>query len=404
MSANEVIENFKEIVTEKYFCFDGRAGRTEFWYWILVTFAVSLILSFIPKIGGILVTIWGLGILLPSLGLDERQKEFERLRERNAKTPGNASIIAQARTVKGEIDQLKRQINDLSGELNYEFGTSAINEQAQFSETLVKGRTISVEQNQVNMETLRAAQERTDAEQNAINENMQEVFGNADSYLGEDPFAEGQTALAADPFAEGQTETKKGLGQGSLGSPEMRGEIIKTKAALERSIEKYNDKIDDAQEELKEIEEQLQPLLLKRKEASPSECLVLDGKIDELASRRSGVQYSIRRYRQGASVLQEQMRLMEKLSTQQDLEQTEKQIAQMTEGRFQDFEGLSMYLKNAVQESNEKLEEIGMAGMVADSEEVNMNTFSSLSSQAFDAPENKDEAKYDTLMKDLGIN
>ena len=73
MSANEVIENFKEIVTKKYFCFDGRAGRTEFWYWILVTFAVSLILSFIPKIGGILVTIWGLGILLPSLGAYARR-------------------------------------------------------------------------------------------------------------------------------------------------------------------------------------------------------------------------------------------------------------------------------------------------------------------------------------------
>ena len=73
MSANEVIDNFREIVTKKYFCFDGRAGRKEFWYWILVTFVVSLILSIIPKIGKYLASIWSLGILLPSLGVFARR-------------------------------------------------------------------------------------------------------------------------------------------------------------------------------------------------------------------------------------------------------------------------------------------------------------------------------------------
>ena len=336
--------------------------------------------------------------------LNETEKEFARLKERNAKTPGDASILAQGSTVKAKIDQIKREINDLNGELNYERSTIMISQTTDYKETLIKDRTISVEENQVNMETLRAATEKSKAEQDAIDSNMKEVFGDVDANAAADPFAETETEVVDNPFAEAVTESKKSFKQSSLSAPEMRAEIIKTKAALEKSIEKYNDKIDDAQEDLKDIEAQLQPLLLKRKDASPSECLVLDGQIDELASRRSGVQYSIKRYRQGASVLQEQMRLMEKLETQQDLEQTQQQIEQMTEGKFQDYEGLAMYLKNAVQESNEKLEEIGMAGMVADSEDVNMNTFSSLSSQTFDAPENKDETKYDSLMKDLGIS
>ena len=73
MSANEVIENFKEIVTKKYSCFDGRAGRTEFWCWILVVFLVNMVFSVIPKIGGILAAIWSLGILLPTLGAYARR-------------------------------------------------------------------------------------------------------------------------------------------------------------------------------------------------------------------------------------------------------------------------------------------------------------------------------------------
>lgn len=73
MSPQEVIENFKEIVTKKYFCFEGRAGRKEFWLWFLVLFIVNLILGFIPKIGGILGLIWSLGTLLPTLGAFARR-------------------------------------------------------------------------------------------------------------------------------------------------------------------------------------------------------------------------------------------------------------------------------------------------------------------------------------------
>ncbi|NMD89243.1 DUF805 domain-containing protein [Victivallis vadensis] len=74
----KVISNFINIVTGKYFCFNGRAGRAEFWLWILVMFLVSAVLGFIPKIGAILGLIWTLAMLLPSLGVTAR-----RLHDRN---------------------------------------------------------------------------------------------------------------------------------------------------------------------------------------------------------------------------------------------------------------------------------------------------------------------------------
>jgi hypothetical protein len=336
--------------------------------------------------------------------LDENEKDFERLKERNAKTPGNVSILEQGRDNRTTREKLEKKKRTLQGELDYERETLRIAEQSKFQEEVVKDRTISIDEHQVNMESLRETKEKSNAELEMLAKDSQEVYGDLGNSVFDDPFAESESVAISDPFAESQSNTHKSFSQSSLGAPEMRGEIAKTKAALEKSIEKYEDKIDDAEEDLRDLEEELKPLLLKRKDASPSECLVLDGKIDGLASKRSGVEYAIRRYRQGKAVLEEKLRLMEKLSTQQDLEQTEREIDRLTEGKFQDFEGLAMYLKNAVQESNEMLEEIGGAGLVADSEEISMNTFSSLASQTFDAPENKDEEKYDALMRDLGLN
>ena len=73
-----LISNFLNIVTGKYFCFEGRAGRAEFWLWLLAISIVSTVLGFIPKIGSILSFIWTLAVLLPSLGVTAR-----RLHDRN---------------------------------------------------------------------------------------------------------------------------------------------------------------------------------------------------------------------------------------------------------------------------------------------------------------------------------
>lgn len=73
MFFQDLIANTKMIVTQKYFCFEGRAGRKEFWMWVLATFIVSFVLGVIPKVGNILSGLFCLAILLPSLGVTARR-------------------------------------------------------------------------------------------------------------------------------------------------------------------------------------------------------------------------------------------------------------------------------------------------------------------------------------------
>ena len=74
MFFQDLIANTKMIVTQKYFCFEGRAGRKEFWMWVLAVFIVNFILGFIPgKVGMIISVIFSLAILLPYLGVTARR-------------------------------------------------------------------------------------------------------------------------------------------------------------------------------------------------------------------------------------------------------------------------------------------------------------------------------------------
>lgn len=181
-------------------------------------------------------------------------------------------------------------------------------------------------------------------------------------------------------------------------------EIKRAQAALENSQDAYNEKLDDANDELRTLNNQLKPLLLKRRDASPSDCMVLDGQIDQLNAKRNGVQHKIRRYRQALSELAEKMLLMDKFQTQKDLELTEAHLNQITGGQFQDFESIAMYLKEAVKKSNEQLEDIGAANAVADSEEINMNSYSGANAVYSDTAGGKDEDKYSALEADLGLS
>ena len=73
MFFQQLIENFKTIITKKYFCFNGRASRQEFWMWVLATFVIAFVLGLIPKAGGILAGLWNLAVLLPYLGVTARR-------------------------------------------------------------------------------------------------------------------------------------------------------------------------------------------------------------------------------------------------------------------------------------------------------------------------------------------
>lgn len=70
-----IIENFKTILTKKYICFEGRAGRAEFWYWVLACFIINVVLGIVDGIigKGILEGLFALAILLPGLGVAVRR-------------------------------------------------------------------------------------------------------------------------------------------------------------------------------------------------------------------------------------------------------------------------------------------------------------------------------------------
>ena len=72
---------------KKYATFSGRASRSEFWWWALVSFAVSIVLNIITSAttpasldsapalgaGSILAALWGLATIVPSLALVVRR-------------------------------------------------------------------------------------------------------------------------------------------------------------------------------------------------------------------------------------------------------------------------------------------------------------------------------------------
>lgn len=71
-----------DCLTKKYFCFDGRARRKEFWMFVLFNciagFLVGLVASILVGITGVaafglLGSVYQLGVLLPCLGLTARR-------------------------------------------------------------------------------------------------------------------------------------------------------------------------------------------------------------------------------------------------------------------------------------------------------------------------------------------
>jgi len=65
ITANEIIDNFKKIVTTQYICFEGRMSLREYWLYFLPVF----ILSLIPFVGWVL----SVALLLPTIGATTRR-------------------------------------------------------------------------------------------------------------------------------------------------------------------------------------------------------------------------------------------------------------------------------------------------------------------------------------------
>jgi uncharacterized membrane protein YhaH (DUF805 family) len=61
-------------VIKRYAVFDGRAGRPEYWWFFLINTIISIVLRFaIPSAGPIISELYGLAVLLPSIGVAIRR-------------------------------------------------------------------------------------------------------------------------------------------------------------------------------------------------------------------------------------------------------------------------------------------------------------------------------------------
>jgi uncharacterized membrane protein YhaH (DUF805 family) len=72
---NRLWQNFVDIITNHYVDFDGRTGRTQFWYFVLVDVAVAICVAIVASILGLrfLSNLYTLAVLLPGIGITVRR-------------------------------------------------------------------------------------------------------------------------------------------------------------------------------------------------------------------------------------------------------------------------------------------------------------------------------------------
>ena len=74
MSFEQIKDNFLNVVLNHYADFNGRARRSEYWYYTLVVVCISLVLSFLANLTGWRLFTWvssliSLALLVPGLGI-----------------------------------------------------------------------------------------------------------------------------------------------------------------------------------------------------------------------------------------------------------------------------------------------------------------------------------------------
>lgn len=71
------LTNFKTILTEKYFTFEGRATRGEFWRFVLFNAFLSVLIGLSEFVylgtGGWVANIYNIAMLLPNIGVHVRR-------------------------------------------------------------------------------------------------------------------------------------------------------------------------------------------------------------------------------------------------------------------------------------------------------------------------------------------
>jgi len=71
-----IIENWKLVVLQRFAKFDGRAGRAEFWWFVLANFLVYIVLAILLQISGIFLIVellFALAMIVPSIAVAIRR-------------------------------------------------------------------------------------------------------------------------------------------------------------------------------------------------------------------------------------------------------------------------------------------------------------------------------------------
>lgn len=70
-----MINWYLKVVRDNYVNFSGRARRSEYWYFVLCNFLISIVLGIIGYVLGLsfISNIYGLALLLPSLAVSVRR-------------------------------------------------------------------------------------------------------------------------------------------------------------------------------------------------------------------------------------------------------------------------------------------------------------------------------------------
>ena len=77
MDVNKLWQNFMDTVQNHYMDFNGRVGRAQFWYFILVCVLIHLVAAIVDSAitGGLLRGLVGLALLLPTAGMAARRMQ-----------------------------------------------------------------------------------------------------------------------------------------------------------------------------------------------------------------------------------------------------------------------------------------------------------------------------------------
>ena len=72
---NKLWQNFVDTVSNHYSDFNGRVGRGQFWYFVLVYFVVGILVSIVDSMSfhGGLRALYSLALFLPTVGLTTRR-------------------------------------------------------------------------------------------------------------------------------------------------------------------------------------------------------------------------------------------------------------------------------------------------------------------------------------------